>query len=128
MPRSLLELAETLPGYRYLRALRHRAELRARLKAVFSEVDFVLVPTLPVPPPLRDAESVTVGGKKMDFTLGLIRYTFIFDHTQNPAVSLPVLNVAPGIGASVQVVADINRDADAVTFAARLESLLEQAH
>jgi Asp-tRNA(Asn)/Glu-tRNA(Gln) amidotransferase A subunit family amidase len=128
MPRSLLELAETLPGYRYLRALRHRAEMRARLKAVFSEVDFVIAPTLPVPPPLRDAESVTVGGKQMDFTMGLIRYTFIFDHTQNPVVSLPVLDVAPGIGASVQVVADTNRDADAVTFAARLEGLLVQQH
>jgi hypothetical protein len=46
-PRSLLELAETLPGYRYLRALRHRTEMRAGLKAVFSKVDFVIAPTLP---------------------------------------------------------------------------------
>jgi hypothetical protein len=39
-------------------------------------------------------------------------------------VSFPALEAAPGIGASVQVVGDINRDADVVTFAGRLEALL----
>jgi len=128
MPRSLLELAETLPGYRYRRALRRRAEMRTQLKAVFSEVDFVITPTLPVPPPLRDAETVTIGGRQMDFTKGLIRYTFIFDHTQNPVVSFPVIDIPPGIGTSVQVVADVNRDVDAVTFATRLEALFVEVH
>ena len=122
--RSMLQLANTLPGYRYRRALRHRARMRAALRTVFSEVDFVIVPTLPVPPPFKDAETVAVGGEQLDFTLALIRYTFIFDHTQNPVVSFPVLEAAPGIGASVQVVANTNRDADAVTFAGRLETLL----
>jgi Asp-tRNA(Asn)/Glu-tRNA(Gln) amidotransferase A subunit family amidase len=128
MPRSLLELAETLPGYRYRRALRRRAEMRTQLKAVFSEVDFVIAPTLPVPPPLRDAETVTIGGRQMDFTKGLIRYTFIFDHTQNPVVSLPVIDIPAGIGTSVQVIADMNKDADAVTFATSLEALLVEVH
>jgi Asp-tRNA(Asn)/Glu-tRNA(Gln) amidotransferase A subunit family amidase len=74
--RDLLELASTLPGYRYRRALRQREQMRALLKAVFSEVDIVLVPTLPVLPPTRDAETITVGGRQLDFTLALIRYTF----------------------------------------------------
>jgi hypothetical protein len=45
--------------------------MRARLKPVLSEVDFVIAPTLPVPLPLRDAESITVGGRQMDFTMAL---------------------------------------------------------
>jgi len=48
----------------------------------------------------------------MDFTTGLIGYTFIFGHTQNPVVSFPVIDIPPGIGTSVQVVADLNRKAD----------------
>ena len=127
LPRSLLELANTLPGYRYRRALRHRAQMRAQLKRVFTEVDFVIAPTLSIPPPLRDVETVTIGGKQVDFTMALIRYTFVFDHTQNPVVSLPILEAAPGIGASVQVVADTNRDADAVNFAVRLEARVARA-
>ena len=127
LPRSLLELANTLPGYRYRRALRHRAEMRAQLKTVFTEVDFVIAPTLSVPPPLRDAETVTIGCKQVDFTMALIRYTFVFDHTQNPVVSLPILEAAPGIGASVQVVAGTNRDADAANFAVSLEARLARA-
>lgn len=122
--RSLLDLANNIPGYRYRRALRHRMDMRAVMKRVFSEVDFVVVPTLPVQPPLKDAKMITVGGEQLEFTLALIRYTFIFDHTGNPVVSFPVLEAAPGIGASVQVVGDINRDADIVTFAGRLEALL----
>lgn len=125
--RDLLELASTLPGYRYRRALRQREQMRALLKAVFSEVDIVLVPTLPVLPPARDAETITVGGRQLDFTLALIHYTFVFDHTGNPVVSLPVTETAPGIGSSVQVVADKNRDADAVDFASNLEALLGRA-
>ena len=127
LPRSLLELANTLPGYRYRRALRHRAQMRAQLKTVFTEVDFVIAPTLSIPPPLRDAETVTIGGKQVDFTMALIRYTFVFNHTQNPVVSLPILEATPGIGASVQVVADTNRDADAVNFAVRLEARVARA-
>jgi hypothetical protein len=86
------------------------------LKTVFSEVDIVLVPTLPVLPPARDAETITVGGRQLDFTLALIRYTFVFDHTGNPVVSLPVTETAPGIGSSVQVVADKNRDISSSTL------------
>jgi Amidase len=84
-------------------------DMRAVMKRVFSEVDFVVVPTLPVQPPLKDAKMITVGGEQLEFTLALIRYTFIFDHTGNPVVSFPVLEAAPGLGASVQVVGDINR-------------------
>jgi Asp-tRNA(Asn)/Glu-tRNA(Gln) amidotransferase A subunit family amidase len=127
LPRPGLELANTLPGYRYRRALRHRAQMRAQLKTVFTEVDFVIAPTLCIPPPFRDAETVTIGSKQVDFTMALIRYTFVFDHTQNPVVSLPILEAAPGIGASVQVVADTNRDADAVNFAVRFEARVARA-
>jgi Asp-tRNA(Asn)/Glu-tRNA(Gln) amidotransferase A subunit family amidase len=84
--------------------------------------------TLPVSPPLSNAETITIGGRQMDFTMGLIRYTFIFDHTQNPVVSLPVIDIPAGIGTSVQVIADMNKDADAVTFATSLEALLVEVH
>ena len=69
--------------------------MRAVLKSVFSEVDFVIV-DFSVSLPLKDAETIMLGGRQMEFTEALIRYTFIFDHTQNPVVSLPVIEAAPG--------------------------------
>jgi hypothetical protein len=84
--------------------------------------------TLPVSPPLSNAETITIGGRQMDFTMGLIRYTFIFGQTQNPVVSFPVIDIPPGIGTSVLVVADLNRKADTETFAASLEAPFVEVH
>ena len=94
-PRCLLELASTLPGYRYRRALRHREQMRALTRRLcFPEVDFVLAPTLRSCRRARRRNDHG-RGKELDFTLALIRYTFVFDHTGNPVVSLPVTEAAP---------------------------------
>lgn len=119
--RGLFEIARNQRGYEYLVACERREEARRAVDALFEDVDFLLVPTLPVTPPQRDAESVRVGGIERDFTWALVRYTALFDHTGHPAVSLPASVLAPGIGASVQVVGARDRDLDVLGFAESLE-------
>lgn len=122
--RELLELARSQRGYEYVRAMRRRAEITRRVQGLFEEVSFLLVPTLAILAPRRDAETVTVGGVERDFTLGLIRYTCLFNHTGNPVLSLPVTVLGPGVGPSVQIVGPLDRDADTVSFGRCLEETL----
>jgi Asp-tRNA(Asn)/Glu-tRNA(Gln) amidotransferase A subunit family amidase len=62
-----------------------------------------------------------VNGRDTDLTLGMIRYTALFDHTGHPVVAMPSKLYAPGRAASVQIVAELQRDANAVDFAIQLE-------
>lgn len=119
--RGLFEIARNQRGYEYLLACQKREEARRAVDAAFEDVDFLLVPTLPVTPPRRDAESVLVGGIDRDFTWALVRYTALFDHTGHPAVSLPTSVIAPGTGTSVQVVGARDSDKDVLGFAESLE-------
>ena len=118
-------MAKALTGYQYVQAMRQRAALKRRVAEVFDGVDFVLVPTLPVLAPRCEAETMEMGGIERPVTLTLVRYTCLFDHTGNPVVSLPTSVIDPGLGASVQVVGALNRDADVVAFAERLEQALD---
>jgi Asp-tRNA(Asn)/Glu-tRNA(Gln) amidotransferase A subunit family amidase len=121
----LLELAERQRGYDYVRAVRQREEVAQRVDAAFTHADYLLLPTLPVTPPRRDAATVTIGGAEHDFTLALIRYTCLFDHTGNPVVSLPSSQLSPGIGTSIQLVGARNADAGLVAFAEQVEAALD---
>lgn len=118
---GLFEIARNQRGYEYLLACQRREEARLAVDAVFEDVDFLLVPTLPVTPPRRDAECVLVGGIDRDFTWALVRYTALFDHTGHPAVSLPTSVIAPGTGTSVQVVGARDSDNYVLGFAESLE-------
>lgn len=123
--RKLIDMGLHGSGMHYVLARRERARMTAAVEALFEEVDILLAPTLPVLPPRRDAKSVAVGGKETDFTLALVRYTCLFDHTGHPVVALPAANAVSGIASSVQAVAPLQRDAPAVAFAGRLEKELD---
>jgi Asp-tRNA(Asn)/Glu-tRNA(Gln) amidotransferase A subunit family amidase len=128
VPRRLLELAGTQTGRDYVCAMRQRDEMRSALRAQFERASFLLAPTLPLLTPLKYADRLVIGGSDHDFTLGLIRYTCLFDHTGNPVVSLPVMALDPGIGVSVQVIGPLHGDADTVDFAMQLEAKLDLAN
>ena len=123
-PRRVLAIARNHRAHEYIWAMRTREQAARMVNRVLKQVDFLMVPTLPVLPPRREAETVRVGSADADFTLALIRYTCLFDHTGNPVVSLPASVEAPGIGSSVQIVARRNADGAALSFAAQLEQAL----
>lgn len=121
----LLDLARGHTGADYVRAARRRAEITRRVETLFKSVDLLVLPTLPVLPPRRDAPTVAVAGKETNFTLALVRYTCLFDHTGHPVVAMPSKVLGPGLATSVQVVAGLRRDAAAVAFAGALERQLD---
>jgi len=120
----LIELADGHTGHQYVHAMRQRAAITRRVDALFDSVDMVLAPTVPVLPPAHDAETVELSGNAMEFTLAMIRYTCLFDHTGNPVVAMPSAYYGPGIASSIQVIGPTNRDGDVLAFAERLEAAL----
>lgn len=123
--RQMFELAERHRGYEYVRAMRERVEMTARISSLYAEIDFILLPTLPVLAPPRDAEAIRVGGRDTEFTMALIRYTCLFDHTGQPVVAMPVRSSSTRIPGSVQVVGPLGADAATIRFAAKLERALQ---
>ncbi len=122
--RHFLDLHKSYTGADYVAAMRQRREITQRVEALFAEVDWLILPTLAVLTPPRDIATITIAGKQIEFTLALIRYTCLFDHTGHPVVAIPAETSGPGVGASIQVIGPLGRDADLLAFAIRLEQAL----
>lgn len=122
--RETLEMASRQFGYQYVQAQRRRQRVHRRVTRLFEEIDFILVPTLPILPPRRDVEKVKFDDIERSVLTTMIRYTCLFDQTGHPAFSLPVSILKPGVGVSVQVVGPHNRDGDVIEFAELLEKTL----
>ena len=123
--RRFLGYADDHTGADYVAAMRRREEMTRGVEALFDGIDILMVPTLPVPAPPRDTETLTLAGREHEFTLGMVRYTCLFDHTGHPVVAMPVEALGPGVAVSAQVVAPLGRDAVAVDFAQRLEGEMD---
>jgi len=124
--RHLLDLHKAHTGADYVSAMRRRNEITKQVEALFEEVDWVVLPTLPVPPPDRSADGIVIAGRTVEFTLALVRYTCLFNHTGHPVVALPAAATArPGVAGSVQVIGPLGQDADLLAFTGRLERALD---
>ncbi len=125
VPRETLELARRQHGYEYVQAERNRAAARRRVDRVLRDVDAILVPTLPVRAPEREAETITLAGREHPALLALIRYTCAFDQTGHPVVAMPITERdADGLSVSLQIVGRRGQDAALLGFAEELEAEL----
>ena len=75
--------------------------------------------------PQRNVETIILAGNEHDFTLAMVRYTHLFDHTGHPVVAMPVDVVGPGLAVSAQIVGPLRRDRDSIEFAEKLEQVLD---
>lgn len=123
--RQIFGMAERSSGVDYVQAIRTRDAITQRVDVLFDKVDFVLAPSIPVLPPAVDAQTVTLANKSHDYTLAMVRYTCLFDHTGHPAVAMPAMIVTDGLATSIQVIGRRHRDADVLAFAVRLEQALD---
>ena len=87
----------------YVRAQRARVLLTRRMTEVLDRVDLIAMPTVPMPAPLREAESVAIGGVETPVREALLRITRIFNVTRMPAVSVPCGFSADGLPLAFQI-------------------------
>jgi Asp-tRNA(Asn)/Glu-tRNA(Gln) amidotransferase A subunit family amidase len=57
--------------------------------------------------------------------MALVRYTCLFNHTDQPVISMPSAIAENGIPSSVQLVGNLRADAAIIDLAIKLEQALE---
>jgi amidase len=84
---SVLEAGRVLSGVDYQKVLLRRLALRGHVAALFSGIDLLLIPVHPFAP-LTLAMIQTLG-EQPELIAKLSRYTFPFDMTGSPTITLP---------------------------------------
>jgi len=121
----LLGLAERYSLADYYAAIDARRAFSAAVFALFTEVDLLLMPTMPLTAFAADAE-VPPGGEA-DAQLPWITwtpYTYPFNITGQPAISIPAGLAADGLPVGLQVVGRWGDDERVLAFAQRCERAL----
>ena len=121
----LLGLAEQYSLADYYAAVDARRSFSAAVFALFSQVDLLVMPTMPLTAFAADAE-VPPGGEA-DAKLPWITwtpYTYPFNITGQPAISIPCGFAPDGLPAGLQAVGPWGHDERVLRFAARCERAL----
>jgi len=83
----------------------HRAALRAAVDAALANVDALILPTLPIPPPLIGASTIKVRGSDLAVRPLTLKETQLFNLSGHPAIALPCGQTSEGLPVSMQFVA-----------------------
>ena len=104
--RSRLEMGGQVPAAEYIQAQRLRRIFSEKMRALMQRVDALALPTLPILPPHIDQldQSVTLGNREYDASSALLRFTFPFNMSGQPALSLPCGFSASGLPIGLQLV------------------------
>ncbi|MEK4023935.1 amidase [Sporosarcina sp. FSL W7-1283] len=97
------ERSKGISAMDYIGALQKREEWKQKVSQIFSIVDVMMTPVMPIIPPGVEMNEKAFGNE----TLGdcMVRYTNVFNLTGHPALSLPTDTIVHGIPISVQLVA-----------------------
>jgi aspartyl-tRNA(Asn)/glutamyl-tRNA(Gln) amidotransferase subunit A len=92
----------TIPAVAYLQARQERASMHKAVEALFSTVDALMLPTLPIVAPVSGQPTVTIGQTDLPVRVAMLKHTQLFNLTGHPAISLPL--TTPGLPAGLQLV------------------------
>lgn len=100
---GLIDLGLGLSATDYQRLLLRRADFTGRVRAVFAQVDLLLVPATAFAAPTL--ERMAQFGSDAELFAGMLRYTCPFDLTGSPAITLPGGRTPQGAPVAFQLVA-----------------------
>jgi amidase len=100
---SVLEAGRALSGVDYQKVLLRRLDLRSRVAALFSGIDLLLTPVHPFAP--LTLATIQTLGEQPKLIAKLSRYTFPFDMTGSPTITLPGGFSEAGLPIAFQLVA-----------------------
>ena len=102
--RARLERARELSALDLVRALAERRAARARAAALFSRIDALLLPMLPMAAPPLESERVQVGDRELEVPAALTTWSREWNLLGLPALSLPCGFDAQGLPLALQLV------------------------
>lgn len=119
------ELGRSTTAPQYLAAVEWIQSWSRRVARWWTDgFDLLLTPTVPEPPPLLGGFSQDHGGLGAGSRSGeIVAFTYPFNMTGQPAVSLPLHSNDAGLPIGVQLVAPIGREDVVLIAAARLEQV-----
>jgi len=124
----MMERAERLTAADYVRAVNAIRDHSRRVVAFWDDHDLLLTPTLTQPPvPIghfADPEPERASQRSLDW----LAFTYPYNCTGQPAISLPVGTSAEGLPLGVQLVGPPRGEALLLAVAARLEEALPWRH
>jgi Asp-tRNA(Asn)/Glu-tRNA(Gln) amidotransferase A subunit family amidase len=95
------------------------------MQEVFSQVDFVALPTMPVSPPDRCNSTARVGDVDTVLLEAMIRYTALFDQSGHPALAMPWRQPGHRDVASLQLIGPLHSDHRLLALAESLERRID---
>ncbi len=104
-----MRAGEQVSAIDYIAALQARAALAAQLDQVLAGIDALVLPTAPVPAPLRGQTEVAVEGGTMSVREAVLGQTLPFSFCGLPALSLPFAAI-DGLPLGLQVVGRTDSD------------------
>ena len=102
--REMLENGQKFSAADYIAAVRSRERTRREFVHAFERVDFILTPTVPVPPPLRSMIDTSDGSDSNRIRPRLTQNTRIFNLLGLPAISVPCGFTKEGLPVGLQIV------------------------
>lgn len=124
IPRSTILFGNTVSNERYEKAEERRLACRLAVDAALEQVDALVLPSMPMDAPPRNAETIDLNGPKLPKLQATIRYTAIFNQTGHPVVSMPASLLPDGRAWSIQLVGRRGGDNRLLLQAKRLEEIL----
>ena len=123
-------LGQGMSAVELARLFDQRATLYRTVAAFFERYDLLLTPTIAVPPfPLEGPEPSEIAGRAVDRRgYGWIPFTYPFNLTGNPAISVPAGWTDDHLPIGLQIVGPRNGDAAVLRAAAALEAARPWAH
>jgi aspartyl-tRNA(Asn)/glutamyl-tRNA(Gln) amidotransferase subunit A len=121
--RVRLQLGSLVAANDYVLAQRARERMRAELSQVFTRVDLLATPTVPIVAPMLGERFIRWGKEQEPVDGALVRLTQPFNLTGVPALSVPC-GLAHGLPVGIQLVAPWNEEGRLIAVGTLLEKLL----
>ncbi len=122
-----IEQGFRVPATEVARGMETSQQIRRCLGAFFADFDLMLSPTTPcVAWPHTELGPAIIGGKPVD-ARGHAAFTPLYNHGQNPAISIPCGRGRAGLPIGLQIAAGVGEDHRVLAFAAHAERILAEA-
>ena len=120
--RTLVEMGRLVTGPDYLKAEQYRSALMEAYRKVFEQVDVVIGPTTPITAWKRGEWTVQVAGKPESVLAASWRFTYPYNLTGLPAISVPCGFDRDGLPIGLQIAAPPFDEAGVLRVAHAYES------